>query len=145
MIKTDVAAPTTGKLGLVRGPRVQQFWDPRHFLSQQVLALARAHLDRLSPDERELLEGAPVAWDLVALFPPGARWETELPWPSLWGFPVVDTLERLSQQLGQPTSAPPASKGRRRGPLRLRPRPGRTRAGARRRCELGEGVRLPEV
>jgi hypothetical protein len=106
VIKTDVAAPTSAKLALVPGPHVRQFWDPRHFISQAMLATARSHLDRLSQEQRDLLERAPVAWDVVALFPPGAQWEAELPWPALWGFPVVDTLDRLGEQLAPGAPAP---------------------------------------
>jgi hypothetical protein len=105
VIKTDVAAPTSAKLALIRGSRVQQFWDPKHFISRELLALARAHLDRLSPDTREMLEGATVAWDVVALFPAGARWEAEPPWPGVWGFPIVDSLDQIRDQLAASGSA----------------------------------------
>lgn len=116
VIQTDIAAPTSAKLALIRGSHVQQFWDPKHFISRELLAVARAHLDRLSSDTREMLQEATVAWDVVALFPPGARWETELPWPAVWGFPVVDSLDEIRERLA--SGGPNDSSGSAGGPHR---------------------------
>lgn len=95
VILTDIAAPTSARLALIADARAQQFWDPDHLVSTAILSLAHQHVDRLSADQRDLLEGAPVAWDLVASFPPGVQWASELPWPSFWGFPVVGAVDDL--------------------------------------------------
>jgi len=61
--------------------------------------VARRHLDRLSSDYRRRLANARVAWDLVAVFPPSITWESEMPWPSVWGRPVIQALEQVRAQL----------------------------------------------
>jgi hypothetical protein len=99
VIASDIAPPTSAKLALVPGAQVRQFWDPKHLVSQQILTLARGQPNRLSADERQLVEHADVAWDLVALFPKGSQWTEQLPWPSLWGFPVEDSLARVRAAL----------------------------------------------
>jgi hypothetical protein len=101
VLATDVAPPTDEKLGLVRDPRARQFWDPDHLVSKELRSVATANRDRLSPEERTTLDQASVIWDVVVLVPPGEKWNTSLPWPVYWGYPVVDALEGLVPKLAQ--------------------------------------------
>jgi hypothetical protein len=102
VLVTDLAPPTDAKLAFSADRSTRQFWDPRLLLSSAVLRLGREHLDRLPAAERHrFAEGRRVAWDLVLLFPPGARWDDELPWPSYADGPVVDMMDELSRRLGK--------------------------------------------
>lgn len=77
VLVSDVAPPTNSKLALLPGVAVRQFWDPDQLVSRELLALGREHLERLSPEEREQITSARVAWDVLAMFPAGSRWEAQ--------------------------------------------------------------------
>jgi hypothetical protein len=103
VLATDVGAPTNDKLSLVPDRRARQFWDPDHLVSKELRRVAMAHRDRLSAEERTTLDQASVIWDVVVLFPPGEKWNSSLPWPAHWGYPVVDAIEGLRPKLAPAT------------------------------------------
>jgi len=95
----DLAPPLGSVLGKLSDTRVEQFWDGERLLSDTLLDMARAHPDHLEPgDLRRLAKGA-VLWDFVALFPAGARWEAEPPFPLYYGGPVVKVIEEVRRRL----------------------------------------------
>ncbi len=60
---------------------------------------ARVPVTALVVPARQRRLGGDLAWDVVLLFPPGVRRETELPWPSYADGPVVTVGDELSRRL----------------------------------------------
>jgi hypothetical protein len=58
-----------------KDPRARHVWDGAN-------ALGPAYGQPLPPPWKE-----PFAWDMVLLFPKGARWDDELPRPSVYMYP----------------------------------------------------------
>ena len=99
VLKTDVAAPLTGVLGLLKDRRVIQYWDPDLVLSADLVRAANG-----DPARYGLEEPFPpgfIAWDLVAVFGKSARWEGDLPVPAYYGGPVVDVIEETRKALSE--------------------------------------------
>jgi hypothetical protein len=95
----DLGAPASAKLARLSDPRVEQFWDPGRLLSQRLLGEAHAHPERLNPKQRQQLAHAKIVWDFIALFSPRAYWQSDPPWPTYSGAPVVQAIAGLRQQL----------------------------------------------
>ena len=97
VLETDVAAPLTGVLGLLRDRRVIQYWDPDLVLSADLVRAANR-----DPARYGLEEPFPpdfIAWDLLAVFGKSARWEGDLPVPAYYGGPVVNVMEEAKTAL----------------------------------------------
>jgi hypothetical protein len=91
VLKSDIAPPLTRVLGLLQDRRVKQYWDPGRVVSADFVrsvneAPARYGFDGALPPDF-------VAWDLVAVFAPAARWDPDLPVPSYSGGPVVGSID----------------------------------------------------
>ena len=86
VLPTDVAPPTTGDLARCHDPRARQFWDEQTLVSQ---SLGDTHAPRRGG----------VAWDYVALFPPGPTWDDKLPPAAFDGGPVVQVADELRDRL----------------------------------------------
>jgi hypothetical protein len=99
VISTDLGPPSTENLARLSDPRVEQFWDEGLLLSEVLLELARAHPEWLTPEEKAELTRQKVVWDFVAVYPPGARWEKEPPFPDFYGGPVVKYTDGLRERL----------------------------------------------
>jgi hypothetical protein len=96
VIRTDVAPPTTGTLGRLHDPGARQFWDPNRIVSKDIVRAILAHPDRYRVED---VDKDTIVWDTVALFPKGVLWEDDLPMPTFYGAPVVDSIEGLSKGL----------------------------------------------
>ena len=95
MLPTDVSAPGTGVLRRLSDGRVRQYYDPDHRMARQLAADARA--PQPAPDcctRRQIL------WDLMAVYPPGARWADRLPPAVVFNGPVLNVIGALEQVLG---------------------------------------------
>ncbi|HKA87845.1 MAG TPA: hypothetical protein VKE22_09280 [Haliangiales bacterium] len=96
VLDSDLGPPVDAVRAPLRDPRVAEYWDPDHWMSQRAMELAR----RLA-----LAAGAPpptpdqIAWDFVALYSAGARWADPFPAPSWHGEPVVRSLGRVEEIL----------------------------------------------
>ena len=90
MLPTDWSAPSTSALGRLNDQRVRQFWDPGHLVAAAINR--KEATGQLHPGCCEL-KG--FLWDLVAAYPPGARWTDMLPEPVLLNGPVVETTHDL--------------------------------------------------
>lgn len=88
VLLTDVAPPSTTVLSRVTDRRAAQFWDRGRVLSQKILASGFQNPLR-----------GPVVWDMVALFPPGVRWEASFPQPDFSGAAVVDAIDEVRRRL----------------------------------------------
>lgn len=89
--------PTTSVLMRVSDPRAQQFWDRDRQLSRlMVRALPRDTLGSVAEIDTS---GTTVAWDCVAVFRAGVRWDAKFPVPDWAGRPVADVVEGLRRWL----------------------------------------------
>jgi hypothetical protein len=95
----DIAPPTSAKLARLSDPRVEQFWDAGQLLSQRLVAIARAHPERLRPNQREQLAKARTVWDFIALYPANVQWAGEPPFPEFSGAPVVDVIDEVRSRI----------------------------------------------
>lgn len=91
VLKTDIAPPLASALGLIKDRRVAQYWDSGRALSNDLVRSVNASLDSYGLEE-PLPEGF-IAWDVVAVFKPGDRWEGDVPVPEYYGGPVVNVIE----------------------------------------------------
>ncbi len=91
--------PWRPKRRSVRDPRALQSWDPDRVVSDHLLAMARAHPEWLTDDERDLVaDPDAILWDTVMIWPPGARWDA-LPEPAFHAAPVVSASESLAAEI----------------------------------------------
>lgn len=88
---TDLGVPGTRTLAKVKDGRAAQYWDPDQLVSDR---LRKAGLER-----------GGVIWDVVAIYPPGVRWEGAMPLPAWLDGPVVDVVDEVSERVG-PLVAP---------------------------------------
>jgi len=95
----DIAPPSSSKLARLSDARVEQFWDGGRLLSQRLPASARAHPERLSPNQTKQLGKAQTVWDFIAFFPPNAHWAEEPPFPEFSGAPVVDVMDEVKSRM----------------------------------------------
>lgn len=96
VLETDRGPPTGEVRAPLADPRVTEYWDPQHWMSSRAMERARmtaraAGKEPPGPDE--------IAWDLVALFPPGSAWQDPFPIPSWHGEPVVRSLGPVEKVL----------------------------------------------
>ena len=94
ILATDFGAPTTSVLSRAADRRVQQYWDRGHVLAKQMAADARA-----PQPEQECCVRSGILWDLVAVYPMGARWEERMPPATVFNGPVVDMTEAIEAAL----------------------------------------------
>ena len=95
----DIAPPSSSNLARLSDARVEQFWDGGRLLSQRLLASARAHPERLCPNQSAQLAKARTVWDFIALFPSNAHWAEEPPFPEFSGAPVVDVMDEVKSRI----------------------------------------------
>jgi hypothetical protein len=101
VLMSDLSPPSSSKLARLSDPRVEQFWDSGRLLSKGLLALARAHPDRLGAKAKQQLLKARVVWDFVALYPPAAFWRGQPPVPEYYGAPIVEAIDGLRAKLNE--------------------------------------------
>ena len=108
VLLSDLGPPRRSVRARLEGARVLQFWDAARAVSKECVRSAIAHPERLQ--HGEVVTPDTIAWDVVAVFPPGARWGDEMPAPSFYGSTVVDAAPELRTLLAAPALAPvPAS------------------------------------
>jgi hypothetical protein len=90
MLATDLAAPVTFVLKRLADPRVQQYWDPNHFVADQMAKDARA-----PQPVQGCCERAGHLWDLAAVYPRRALWSDRLPTAVAFDGPVVDVTDGI--------------------------------------------------
>ncbi|MDE3136882.1 MAG: hypothetical protein KGL59_09935 [Acidobacteriota bacterium] len=87
---TDWAKPTTGVLARLADPRVAQFWDKDHLISQSLEATVPG-------GEPACCRQGGALWDVVALYAPGSRLGHSS--PEFISGPVVDSIGALRPRL----------------------------------------------
>lgn len=92
ILPTDWNRPTTAVLERFSDERVVQWWDKQHVLAGQL----RASFQGKPPGCCSRHE---TLWDVIAVFPPGAKWEENLPAPAFFAGPVVRGAPAWEAQL----------------------------------------------
>ena len=96
MLPTDWQRPGAAVLGRIPDTRVRQYWDPGRLLARRIAAEAR---DPQPKQQCCVRDG--VLWDLAAVYPPGLRWDDQLPPAVFFNGPVVKVAADLERVLLQ--------------------------------------------
>lgn len=96
ILASDFMAPTTGALRRISDTRARHYWDEDHVLAKVMKRDARPP----QPKE-ECCENDGVLWDLVAIYPPGARWEARMPPAMMFDGPVYRLTEKINAALAK--------------------------------------------
>ena len=86
---TDWPTPNTRTLARIWDPRAVQYWDRGRALSEYMRSTYQGNKSEL-PD---------IIWDVVAIYPKGARWDNSLPANTYFDGPVVDVMTEFRKQL----------------------------------------------
>lgn len=95
----DSIGPPPGTYQRMPDRRVRQFWDRDRALSQRMVRDIVEN-PALMADSERIAEGT-VIWDVVALFPPKARWDHAMPKPDWYARPVAEVAPNLEQIVTQ--------------------------------------------
>lgn len=86
----DVVPPRRWAMSTLSDPRVRQYWDPHHLVSDRLEADARP--PQPEPDccrQRDML------WDVAAVYPAGVTWTDRLPPASVFNGPIIDVTAAI--------------------------------------------------
>jgi hypothetical protein len=104
----DWRRPTTRTLKRITDSRAAQFWDPEHLIAEELRGAAERNA-RLPRPSCCINHGH--FWDMVAVFPQGARANDVLPAPDFFDGTVVDRetaiREKVREMLSPQTSLAP--------------------------------------
>ena len=95
ILATDWGSPSQSALGRIPDPRVRQFWDPEHRVSQELSRIRAANRGQPEPDCC-VKDG--FYWDLAILYAPRSRWGTS-PAAVYWNGPVWQILPALEKAM----------------------------------------------
>lgn len=102
---SDLAPPLTAVLSQMPDARVIQYWDPHRTLSEDIVRAVRGGETELPCVDSVAADT--IVWDVVATFPPGARWDAHPPAPTFCGYPVVYEIDQLRTHLAAATGHVP--------------------------------------
>ena len=105
--------PPTTSLFRIGDSRAVQFWDDQRALSR--VMDNELPFDTLKSVADVDSNMTAVAWDCVALYRAGRRWERRFPVPDWSGRPVVDVVDTLRARLAALAHLAPADTSRSRG------------------------------
>jgi hypothetical protein len=95
-----VTLPSTSVLFRIHDPRAVQFWDDERVISRAMdVDLPYDTLRSVAEIDSARGTHTAVAWDCIALFGAGRRWEDRFPVPDWAGRPVEDVAETLGVRL----------------------------------------------
>lgn len=97
VLPTDRARPLSRDLARAHDARVAQYWDPERTLSADLVRAFNADPKRYGREEP--LPPGYIAWDLIMVFGPSARWDRDVPPPHYFGGPVEDVQEETRQAI----------------------------------------------
>lgn len=97
ILASDFMAPTTGVLRRIPDVRARHYWDEGHVLASVMKRDARPP----QPKE-ECCDNDGVLWDLVAIYPKGARWEASMPPAVVFDGPVYRVTDQMSAAFAKP-------------------------------------------
>ena len=105
LFDTESSPPSSAVQARIHEDRVKAFWDPKKGVGAAVRAAARAKVHGFS----RFAAGGRTPYDVIALFPTGARWKARLPPAIYCGSPVESSIGELRRALGH---APPKAAAR---------------------------------
>ena len=94
ILRSDFMAPTTAVLRRIPDARARHYWDEKHLLANLMKRDARP-----PQPEPACCESDGILWDLVAMYPKGARWEATLPPAVVFDGPVVRVTDQINAAL----------------------------------------------
>lgn len=94
VLPTDKGPPKASVVSRMKDARIEQYWDPGRLLSGRILAAS--HTDSVFAIFSGQLQ---AAWDLAAVYPPGAMWKGGVPTPVYCGNPVVESIDSLRARI----------------------------------------------
>jgi hypothetical protein len=106
MLATDWQSPVASVLARLKDTRGLQFWDKGHLLAQRMSADARP-----PQPEPDCCRDNGILWDLAAVYPPGAVWDTAMPPAAFVNGPIVNVKELVEAAIqggarGRPAEVP---------------------------------------
>jgi hypothetical protein len=107
VLVSDIAAPVSRVLGLLKDRRVTQYWDPGRVISSDLIRSVNEDPKRYGREEQ--LPPDFIAWDVVAVFARSAHWERDLPTPAHYDGPVVHAIDSTKQAISDALVAVPAT------------------------------------
>jgi len=93
---SDWIGPTSGTLRRLHDRRGSQLWDRGRLLSSLIHESVRADSNN---GFARCSEPGHVVWDVVAVFPPGGRWESRMPSPSYCDGAVVGIMDGFRKHM----------------------------------------------
>lgn len=97
VISTDVHPPTAEVRAPVADPRVTEYWDEGLWMSPRFVE--RARLTAEAAGTTPVIAAGEIAWDFVARFPPGVRWEEPFPVWDYYDRPVENVIGAVEAQV----------------------------------------------
>jgi len=94
VIESDRGPPAPSVFAPVADRRAARYWDPQRRVSAALVEASRADAGHWGLDGMLTPEG--VAWDVVAVWPPGARFTDR---PRFLGGPVEDSIDGARRAL----------------------------------------------
>jgi hypothetical protein len=94
ILPTDWNKPTNAVLDRLSDRRVVQWWDKQHLIAQ---LLKESH----GGQDPRCCKRNGTLWDVIAVYPPGARWDETLPAPQLIAGPVVQGAPHWNEKILQ--------------------------------------------
>lgn len=95
ILATDWRAPSGKTQARIHDRRARQFWDPKHFVAEELARLAK---QKSWPLEPECCVSKGFHWDEAVLYAPQARWSEGLA-PVYWNGAVYRIAPALEQAL----------------------------------------------
>jgi len=92
MLPTDWNKPTSAVLSRLSDLRATQWWDNQHLIAE----LLNASVAGQKPG---CCKRKDTLWDVIAVYPPGAKWAETLPAPQFFAGPVVRGAPEWEAQL----------------------------------------------
>lgn len=112
ILATDWARPGASILARVHDTRARQFWDKENLFPRKLGE--RIHGDQNHPKPDCCWQDG-IPWDMVALYPAGARWDEELPAAAFVEGPVWRVTEALAEAVHKQTEKEVPVQGRNNG------------------------------
>jgi hypothetical protein len=104
ILETDWTRPGAGILRRVHDRRARQYWDAENVFPRRLAEKLRSDATHPQPNCCETDEGVP--WDLVAVYPAGARWDDALPVAAYIDGPVWRAKKALAEALKNRANQP---------------------------------------
>jgi hypothetical protein len=90
ILPTDYSSPGTAVLARLSDPRVEQYWDKNHLFAEKLGHKIESDVGQPQP---KCCTRTGIQWDEVAVYPPGAHWDEQLPRAVFFNGPVVRSLD----------------------------------------------------